>query len=179
MSLAARAKAIIRACPERMAMLEAAGELGLKDWALGAGFVRNAIWDHLHDQAPSPLNDVDLVYLDREDAGAERDLALEAQLHEQRAAPWSVKNQARMHHRHGHRPYPSTLVALGHWLEVATCVGVRLEKSGELTLLAPFGLSDNFALLLRVNPLNARPALMARRVADKGWRHRWPRLTVL
>ncbi|WP_370646549.1 nucleotidyltransferase family protein, partial [Photobacterium sp. OFAV2-7] len=52
----------------RMACLEAARTLKLPDWYLGAGFLRNAIWDHLHGKTSmTPLNDVDVVYFDAED----------------------------------------------------------------------------------------------------------------
>ena len=61
-------EALLRADPLRMACLWAARELALPDWALGAGFVRNLIWDHLHHKAvPTPLNDIDLIYLDKTD----------------------------------------------------------------------------------------------------------------
>ena len=64
----AKTEALLRADPQRMACLQAAAELNLPDWALGAGFIRNLIWDHLHHKAvPTPLNDIDLIYLDKTD----------------------------------------------------------------------------------------------------------------
>ena len=64
--LQARTEDLLRADPMRMACLRAARELALPDWALGAGFVRNLIWDHLHQKTvPTPLNDIDLIYLDQ------------------------------------------------------------------------------------------------------------------
>ncbi|WP_341501814.1 nucleotidyltransferase family protein [Gallaecimonas sp. GXIMD4217] len=178
-NLKQRASAILTADAWRRACLEAAAELALPDWAIGAGFVRNAIWDELHGHTEAtPLNDLDLIYFDPHDRSPERDRALEARLSALLPAPWSVKNQARMHLKHGHAPYRGSLQALGQWVEVATCVGVRLE-GGRCRFLAPFGLGDNFRLLIRANPLNPRPELVRRRIREKGWLTRWPRLTLL
>ena len=99
--LQARTEALLRADPLRMACLWAARELALPDWALGAGFVRNLIWDHLHHKAePTPLNDIDLIYLDKSDpqglAEAEHEAWLAKRLPGQQ---WEVRNQARMHQR--------------------------------------------------------------------------------
>ena len=35
---------------DRMEALELASTLGLNDWCLAAGFVRNLIWDKLHNK---------------------------------------------------------------------------------------------------------------------------------
>jgi hypothetical protein len=52
----------------RLRCLQAAWSLHLPDWYLGAGFLRNAIWDHLHQHSQAtPLNDIDLVYFDAKD----------------------------------------------------------------------------------------------------------------
>jgi len=66
--LQAQTEALLRADDQRMDCLRAARELALPDWALGAGFIRNLIWDHLHRKSvPTALNDIDLIYLDNAD----------------------------------------------------------------------------------------------------------------
>lgn len=58
---------IIHRDPFRMDCLRALRALNLPQGYLGAGFVRNAIWDDLHNKArPTPLNDVDVVYFSDE-----------------------------------------------------------------------------------------------------------------
>ncbi len=52
----------------RMDCLRAVRELNLPDWFIAAGFVRNAIWDHIHDLPMTSLNDIDVVYFDRNDS---------------------------------------------------------------------------------------------------------------
>ena len=63
---------------ERLEALEQAAGLGLPDWCLAAGFVRNLVWDQLHGRTQStPLNDIDLIYFDNTSASGERDRELE------------------------------------------------------------------------------------------------------
>ena len=50
---AAQLCAIARASPPLMQALAAARDLGLASWCIGAGAVRNRVWDHLHGHAPS------------------------------------------------------------------------------------------------------------------------------
>ncbi|NBI52158.1 nucleotidyltransferase family protein [Photobacterium alginatilyticum] len=164
-----------------MACLQAARTLNLPDWYLGAGFLRNAIWDHLHaKKSMTPLNDVDVVYFDAGDTSLETEREIEARL--RKLLPdveWEVRNQARMHVRHGHQPYSSTTDGIAQWIEVPTCVGVRLEFDQNFTFTAPFGLGENWSLKVRVNPNNARPTIFQQRVEDKQWLTLWPELQIL
>jgi hypothetical protein len=148
---------------------------------IGAGLLRNAVWDRVSggDPAALPPADLDVVFHDPGDATPARDAAAEARL---RAAapglPWSVKNQARMHARNGHAPYADLADAIAHWPETATAVAARLGPAG-VEILAPHGLADLSALILRPTPAHrADPAALLARLAAKGWRARWPGLRV-
>jgi hypothetical protein len=55
---------LIRADNWMMRVLAAAEELDLPDWWIGAGFLRNKIWDELEGIPSRPTRDVDLVYFD-------------------------------------------------------------------------------------------------------------------
>ena len=58
---------IIKREPFRMRCLRALRALDLPQGYIGAGFVRNAIWDELHARAtPTPLNDIDVIYFSGE-----------------------------------------------------------------------------------------------------------------
>jgi len=174
----------IEARPEMMRLLAAVAALGLPTAWIGAGFIRNAVWDALHgSEAAGRPTDVDVVYFDPADIAPERDLAAEARL--RRTVPavdWSVKNQARMHLRNGDPPYRDVADALRHWPETATAIAARLNH-GKVELLAPYGVGDLLGLVARPTPpFAARVAKMEtyrERVRDKGWRQRWPRLTLL
>lgn len=192
-TLAARTAAIITSDALRMRCLTAARGLGLPDWYIAAGFVRNAIWDAQHSDAqhgdaqhsdaqheyvsPTPLNDVDLVYYDRRDASPGRDDALVQAL--SMAVPevcWDVKNQARMHRKHGHAPYRDSEDAIAHWIEMPTCVGVQLTMDDRLRVVAPFGLACCFSLRVEINPRYPRPQVFMQRLRAKQWQQDWPKL---
>ena len=179
--LQAHTEALLRADPLRMACLWAARELALPDWALGAGFVRNLIWDHLHQKAePTPLNDIDLIYLDPSDpeGAGEREYEawLRIRLPDQR---WEVRNQARMHVRQQVPPFASSLEALSHWVEVPTCIGVRLLANDEFEWLAPHGFGHNWSLQVSANPrCRQESRIFIDRIRDKEWQRIWPDLVV-
>lgn len=169
--------ALIASDDYRMACLRAARALHLPDWYIGAGFVRNAIWDACHQYATAtPLNDIDLVYFDTDDTSSTRDMALEDNARNSLQATWEIRNQARMHEKHGNPPYKNTAHVIAHWVEVPTCVGVRLNTDDTLTFTAPFGLGENWSCQVRMNPEVPRPDTYKMRVQDKGWAERWPRL---
>lgn len=164
-----------------MATLEAVRELDLPDWAVGAGFVRNAVWDHLHGfDAMTPLNDVDVLYFDPSDLSATKETEFEGTLHGILPhRPWSVRNQARMHLRNCDPPYGSTVDAMSYWLETPTCVAARLDHAGTIAILAPHGLSDLVGM-------RGAPTARGRQVFDqylqrmrsKNWPRTWPNVVV-
>jgi uncharacterized protein len=178
---AAQILALIAADRWRMDVLRAARALALPDWAIGAGFVRSRVWDWLDgDRQATVPSDIDVLYFDPADPSPERETVLERQLADRIPAAWSVTNQVRMHRDNGDVPYSSTEDALRHWLETPTCVAVRLEAGDRLTLLAPWGLDDLFAMTVRPTPSGAaRPALYRRRMAEKQWGRIWPRVRVV
>ena len=57
----------------RLGALNLVAELELPDGWIGAGFVRNAVWDRLHDRPMTPLSDIDVLYCDPERTDANID----------------------------------------------------------------------------------------------------------
>ncbi len=172
---------LIESDPWRMAALRAARAQGLPDWWIGAGFVRAAVWDHLHGFPASALADVDVLYFDQSDLREAVEKRIEAALRAEIATvPWSVKNQARMHLRNGDPPYASSEDALLHWLETPTAVAVSLDADNRLALIAPFGIDD--LLNLRIRPTASgrqRRDEFEARVAGKNWLEQWPMARVV
>jgi len=126
--------------------------LDVPDAWVGAGSIRDAVWDALCGLAPAPSRDVDVVYFDPSAPCPAADAALEARLHAlDPAVPWSVRNQARMHARNGHASYADTADAMRHWPETATAVAAR-TRAGRIELLAPHGLADLLGLVVRPGP---------------------------
>lgn len=167
---------IITANKWRMGALRLVADLGLPDWWIGAGFVRNAIWDHLHGKPMTPLNDIDVIYFDAERPDAEIDENLQDELSLRGPKkPWTVRNQARMHVKYGRDPYTSAIDAVSHWTETATAIAVTLDSQGRLQVAAPHGVDD--ALELIVRPTTAEVADIVReRAENKRWAKKWPKL---
>ena len=174
--------AFIIADPRRRAILDAVRRRRLPDWAVGAGFIRSAVWDVLHGYAePTPIADVDVLFFDAEVVSREHEAAIEAAL---RGAmpdvPWSVKNQARMHRRNGDAPYVDTADALRFWLETPTAIAIRIGDDGTAILLAPFGVQDLLEIVGRPTPRgHEKLSQYHQRMREKNWPARWPRVRIL
>jgi uncharacterized protein len=183
MKHASALQAILANDPARCSVLAMVRSLGLPDCWVGAGFIRNAVWEYLHDRPPARhAGDVDVVWFSRERAGPSADEGLEAALRAlDPSLDWSVKNQARMHVRNGDAPYASAVEAIGHWPETATAVAARQTAEGAYEIAAPFGLGDLFDLVLRPTPRFAagdKRAVYLDRIQSKRWLAIWPRLRI-
>lgn len=178
----ARIQTLIKADLQRLQILKQVRDLGLPDCWVAAGFVRSAVWDHLHQRTHSPLPpDIDVIWFDRQQATAERDAELETRLQgDDDSVTWSVKNQARMHLRNGDAPYASATEAMMHWPETATAVAVRLDEHDCIDVAAPLGLDDLFALIVRPSERfrSEKLQLYRQRLHEKNWLARWPKLKI-
>jgi len=163
----------------RMQALSAAASLGLRDWCLAAGFVRNLVWDKVHTFSPATsLNDIDLIYFDPDNTSEDKDREIEQTLLDCLAVTWSVKNQARMHQRNRDSPYTSTLDAMSYWVEVETAVGAFLATSGEVVLMSPFGFEPLFDCTVTLNSKRPKLQDFNNRVTSKRWLEIWPKLVI-
>jgi len=167
---------IVASSPLRRACIESVAELELAEVWIGAGFVRNAVFDALFGQStPHEAVDIDVVYIDEAQVDREFDASLEQLLNRRIPAAWQVKNQARMASHHGRPAYSSISEAISDFPETATALAIRLVD-GELELLAPYGLHDLFAGIIRPTPSHRGGASYLARLLDKRWRERWPAL---
>ncbi len=176
-------QSLLSSDPLRREALEAVATLGLPDCWIGAGFVRDAVWDHLHGyERRPPSGDVDVVWFASGASDQVTDHNIEHELKSRMPnLAWSVKNQARMHLRNGDAPYRSVADAMRHWPETATAIAARLGAAGSIEINAPLGIADLFALRLRPTPAfvtNKRP-IFDGRVSSKRWIERYPLLNFL
>lgn len=166
-----------------MAQLQLVRDIGPAGAFVAAGFVRNRVWDALYEHnVPYPEADIDVVFFCRGDSSKDRDMAVEAALHQaDPSSDWQVRNQARMHDFGGHKPFTSLDHALTHWAETATSVSVRLDAADQLHFIAPMGFEDLERHILRITPVMKAcdPKGFDKRLAAKGWLERWPNLTVV
>ncbi len=164
-----------------MRILKITRDLHLPDCWIGAGFVRNKIWDHLHGyNKRTPLNDIDIIYFDPTNL----DESVENTIQDKLAAidstvQWSVTNQARMHLESNEPPYSSSEHALSLWPETPTAVAVRLTDVNELELSAPHGIGDLVNLSVNSTPhWRKKPEAYEARLAKKNWQATWPKLKI-
>ncbi len=62
--LSDRLTSIAASGSDRLAALRAVRQLRAPQGAIGAGYIRAAVWDHLCGCRPSPVDDVDVLYHD-------------------------------------------------------------------------------------------------------------------
>jgi hypothetical protein len=165
--------------PARRAVLNGVRKtLGTAAWVTG-GFVRDPVWDALHEYPIStPPDDIDVVYFDSDTFSKADDEDLERRLSKlSQNIRWSVKNQARMHLAARDAPYRSLRDAISHAPETATAIAVRLDEDGVLHVIAPHGLGDLFMGNVRPTPNFDQTRYLAR-VTAKNWVARWPKVHV-
>ncbi len=181
---------IIHGVPTTMRVLRVIRDLDLPDAMIFSGAINQPVWNHLTGRAPDyGIKDYDVAYHDASDTSYEAEdvviqrvaAAFEPPLREL----VEVRNQARVHlwfeKKFGaDEPYPpleNSAAALKRFVATAFCVGVRMEADDSLSVFAPFGLDDLFALHLRPNPLRVKGAGGWERTTASA-KARWPEITV-
>jgi hypothetical protein len=175
-------KSILQADSHRLGVLRIVQRLALPDCWVAAGFVRNAVWDHLHGRTASQCyDDVDVIWYQPVAESTPDDADIEARLRLiDGSIKWSVKNQARMHGKNGDLPYRSATHAMLFWVETSAAIAVRLDDGDALEIAAPAGIDDIFDM--QVRPMGRfcgelRPVYVDR-MRRKAWQAQWPRLTI-
>jgi hypothetical protein len=174
---------IVRATPWLVSVLEALRDVGPFDAYVGAGAVRDTVWNWLTDRpAAEPAGDVDVLYFDPTSSAdsAPYEAALTRRLGSVR---WEVTNQAWIHKWRNDgcesRPHRSVAEAVATWPETATAVAIRLRADEGLEVVAPFGLDDLFELTVRHNPARVTSTVYNDRIQAKNWAGRWPGLRIM
>lgn len=182
-----RLERMVRASPWFMCVLRAARTCALPDWLVGAGALRDLVWDGMHGGFdPAAVKDVDLAFFDPDDLSRERDRdaerALRALLPD---VAWDAKNQAAVHTWYERRfgvavePLVSAADGVATWPETATAVAVRLRPDDRVEVVAPCGLGDLLAGVWQHNPRRATVEEYRRRLERKHVAERWPKIRVV
>lgn len=173
--------------PINRAILERLPRFGLRDTHLVAGCIYQTYWNLKSGRPPTEnIKDYDVFYFD------DRDLSYEAEDRVVRAVAAStadlgaridVKNQARVHlwyHEHfgvGRTPLRSCREAIASFTAAAKCVGIAVAADGTLELVAPYGLADTLAGVLRLNPNCPSPNVFRPKAEQQ--KVRWPWLEIV
>ncbi len=181
---------IVRGVPTTMRVLETVRALDLPDWMVFSGAVYQPVWNQLTGRAPDyGIKDYDVAYHDDSDTSYEAEDVVIKRVAAAFEPPLrdlvEVRNQARVHLWFNKKfgadePYPpleNSAAALKRFVATAFCVGVRLEADDRLSVWAPFGLEDLFALRLRPNPLRVKGAGGWERTTASA-KARWPEISI-
>jgi hypothetical protein len=171
---------LVKQDPIRLKALDCLRLLNLPQSYIAAGFVRNLVWDHLHQKTiATPLNDVDVIYFDRDELNRNEFESYQKIL--KLMMPqlnWQVRNQAIMHERNGDKPYKSSLDAMSYWPEKETAVAIRQLTTGEFECNSAFDLASLFNLKISHNAKRDK-YIFEQRISAKGWLEQWPLLSVV
>ena len=176
---------LARRCPSLMRCLRLTRDLAPPGAAVGAGRVRNLVWNAAHGlPLDAHARDVDVVWFAPGPWDPDAEARVEAAF--RREAPdldVDACNQAWVHHWYTDRfggppvaPLHTLQDGIATWPETATCVALRLTVDDRVEVLAPLGVDDLYGLVLRHNPRRVPPDAWARRCAAKRFTQRWPRL---
>lgn len=164
-----------------MKVLCAAEKLNLPDWWIGAGFLRNKVWNAIENNEAHSDSDVDLVYFNSQDVRPETDWHYEDKMKcDYPDINWEIRNQARMHYVNNFEAFKSTADGISHWVETATCVAVKLENN-QLKFLFCHGIDDLVNLVARPTVIFQAPELIDifyKRLEQKNWQNKWPNLKI-
>jgi hypothetical protein len=164
-----------------MGVINTAASLNLPDWIIGAGFVRNKVWNYLSGISKEKVdtNDVDLVYYDQNGNDKEADKKLSEKLTSETGINWEIKNEVYMHERNNLPPYKSTVDAISQWPETVTAIGVTLDNN-QLKLITPYGIEDLVNFIVRPTPVfSEKMETIKQRVNDKKWLEKWPQIKIV
>jgi len=178
--------AILRADPVVWPALERARAFELPDWLIVSGAIYNTVWNALTGQSPGyGIRDIDLFYFDGGDLSWEAEDAVIRAGEDHFAGlplPVEIRNQARVHLWYEKRfgrtcpAYRSSVHALSFFASKTHAVGVRLNADDTLSVHAPFGLADIFAM--RIVPNRALDNSETHTAKGARARAMWPGVTV-
>ena len=184
--LSGELESILRRSEPLMQVLRTARDLDLPDWLLFSGAVYQRVLNHRTGRdLDYGIKDYDLGYFDPDTSYGAEDLVIRrvaAACQPPLREMVEVRNQARVHlwfedkFAEAYAPLTHSAEALERFVSPLFAVGVRLAPDDTLTVVAPFGLEDLFALRLRPNP--RRPTNGFDRAAASAL-VRWPEIQVV
>ena len=166
--------AVLGEHPWFMAALDTVSDLGFSQWCIGAGVIRNIVFDYIDGGSTTPIRDVDVAYFDLLDLSEHKDLEYEDILKVRMPnVPWEVTNQAAVHlwfhKKFGYRVPPVNAIqeAVATWPETCTAVAVTKGHKDEYKVYAPCGLEDLFGMVVRRNPARVDVRTYNARISNK------------
>ncbi|WP_414050229.1 nucleotidyltransferase family protein [Macrococcus animalis] len=165
-----------------MKVLRSAALLDLPDWWISAGFIRNKVWDVLHNFDRTPLNDIDVIYFEPINPSIEMELFYNDQL--SNIDPnilWSVKNQSRMHLKNNMNAYWCSTDAVNKYPETPTAICVTL-RNDKIILHYNYSFDELVKGIVKPTPYYDKDTdkhhIYLERIRQKDWLNVWPKLKI-
>ena len=145
---------------------------------LTGGSLRNVVWNYLHYYTEEyELEDCDIIFYNPTNLSKAYENSIKSKLEYLNPdIKWSVKNQARMHIRNGHKPYSGIYNALSAFPE--TCSSVAIDRNWNI--ISPYGLEDLLNLIVKPTPfcIDNEIGVYDRRIRQKNWIYKWADLQI-
>lgn len=180
-------RAIVRASPLLVDVLDRARGMALPDWRIVSGALYNTVWNSLTGRPlQTGIKDVDLFYWDDADLSYEAEdvmIRRGAEIFAGLPVPVEIRNQARVHlwfEDHFGTPFTplrSSAEGVDRFASKTHAVSVRLEPDGALDVYAPFGLDDLFAF--RVTPNHVLDNRLTHETKAARAKAIWPEITII
>lgn len=173
---------LIQNDPEMMDILKVVESMKLPDWIICAGFIRNKVWDSIHNfKLKTQPSDIDIFFYDS--SNKEAGIDIKAKLKKIRPKiDWEIENQAYSHEINNDEKYSCTLDALSKLPETVTATGVKIID-GKIELVAPHGINDLVNCIIRPTPFfyehPERKQILIERLHQKKQFTKWPKLKVI
>lgn len=172
--------------PWFMTALDTVSDLGLPQWCIGAGVIRNIVFDYIEGVNATPIRDVDIAYYDVSDLTGQADRRYEGILKQiMPHVPWEVTNQAAVHlwfhKKFGYKVPPLCGVAdaVATWPETCTAVAVTKVNGEGYKVYAPYGLEDLFGMVIRRNPARIDVRTYNNRISTKQYEQYWRSVKII
>lgn len=130
-------------------LLQKCSKLGMREWALGGGALRNLIWDcKYYGSKVDNISDFDIVYFGG--SGLPQGWTC-------RGKTVEFKDQSTIHNNYrswfgkDFAAFKNINESVQFWSETATCIAAYMHN-GKLELITPYGIDDLMEGVFRPNP---------------------------
>lgn len=164
-------------------ILEKSESLNIPQWAVGAGFLQQSLWNVFHERPLlENIKDVDWVYYNPNDLSEQSENLVSEKVRETFGhipLKFDVKNQARVHlwyeKKFGYTipPYCNLEHAITTWPTTATTVALY-QVEGEIKWIAPFGFKDLVTMQIRPNKVQITKEIYEAKVTR--WKKHWNKM---
>ena len=156
-------------------------------WYLAAGCINQTVWNYLTGRdILYGIGDYDLVYWSRNISTEEQDKyrVIIEKKYKSLNIELDIHNQARIHTRYPDLfgisidQFKTAEEAISSWPSTVGCIGVTGGLKKNISVFAPFGLSDIFEMKLKYNPKTVIPTKYIPHKLEK-WKSKWPELRAI